>query len=267
MTQRTELTRTVRAVVLAVLIVILTTTLPGPTRRPSEATSTAESVPVLLYHSITPRGQRQTGDMMHVPAEAFDAEMAYLSEAGYTAVTTSDLLAYVEGQADLPKRPVLITMDDGYLDNYEAALPILRAHGMRATLFERTARANTDGHLTWDRMREMTACGVFEIQSHTHDCHYSKTPLERGYWDADLAQADREFIENGLPKPTAISYPMGRRNAEVLAAVEADGIQIGFTTECGRVKRGMPPLELPRVIISGAMNLDESQAAVSGGDK
>ena len=91
---------------------------------------TAE-VPILLYHHIT----EEPGEGGAVSVETFNEQMTALVEAGYTAVTFADLDAFVSGDGALPDKPILITFDDGYESNYTHAYPILKEHGLKATIF------------------------------------------------------------------------------------------------------------------------------------
>ena len=98
---------------------------------------------------------------------------------GYTAVTVSDLLAYVQDGADLPEKPVMITFDDGYYNNYIYAYPLLKQRGMKAVVSiigSQTALFTDNGeenaywsHLRLDRLREMQ--DVFEVQNHSWNLH------------------------------------------------------------------------------------------------
>lgn len=107
------------------------------------------------------------------------ADLDALQEKGYTAVTVSDLLAYVQDGADLPEKPVMITFDDGYYNNYIYAYPLLKQRGMKAVVSiigSQTALFTDNGeenaywsHLRLDRLREMQ--DVFEVQNHSWNLH------------------------------------------------------------------------------------------------
>lgn len=90
----------------------------------------AKSVPILVYHRINPRSGPWT-----VSPVRFEAQMRYLAVNGYTALRTNELVDFIEGNAKLPKRSVLITFEDGYLDNYVYAFPILGRLGLNGVIF------------------------------------------------------------------------------------------------------------------------------------
>ena len=89
-------------------------------------------VPILMYHSILKDSARQ-GKYVISPA-VLAADLDALQAKGYTAITVSDLLAYVQDGADLPEKPVMITFDDGYYNNYIYAYPLLKQRGMKAVV-------------------------------------------------------------------------------------------------------------------------------------
>lgn len=134
-------------------------------------------VPILMYHSILKDSARQ-GKYVISPA-VLAADLDALQEKGYTAVTVSDLLAYVQDGADLPEKPVMLTFDDGYYNNYIYAYPLLKQRGMKAVVSiigSQTALFTDNGeenaywsHLRLDRLREMQ--DVFEVQNHSWNLH------------------------------------------------------------------------------------------------
>lgn len=132
-------------------------------------------VPILLYHHFSEQGSGVT-------PETFELHMRTLAEAGYTAVTFDQLVNYVQRRGELPERPVCITMDDGYLSNYEIAWPILERYGMKATIFVigssvghteryKDTEYPITPHFTWEQGREMVRSGTVDLQCHTYDMH------------------------------------------------------------------------------------------------
>ena len=184
-------------------------------------------VPILMYHSILKDSARQ-GKYVISPA-VLAADLDALQAKGYTAVTVSDLLAYVQDGADLPEKPVMITFDDGYYNNYIYAYPLLKQRGMKAVVSiigSQTALFTDNGeenaywsHLRLDRLREMQ--DVFEVQNHSWNLHeYGERRgcLRRRGEDesryADLLREDTEQTQKlitgmGLPSPVCYTYPFG----------------------------------------------------------
>ena len=148
------------------------------------AAATAQ-VPILMYHGLTKK-QSQVNDYF-IPATTFESDMKYLKENGYTAITMTELIDYVydkTGKIALPEKPVIITFDDGYCNNYNYATPALEKYGMKAVLSvighacEEASvadhRAEDYCNVTWDQIKEMSDSGLWEIQNHTWDSHEAK---------------------------------------------------------------------------------------------
>src|SRR4030088_711664 len=93
------------------------------------------SLAILMYHKVDRilPGTRYPGN--HVLPEAFDEQLAALERWNYQSVTLDQWIAYKEKRAGLPRRPIIITFDDGYSSTYHTAWPILRRHGFTATVF------------------------------------------------------------------------------------------------------------------------------------
>ena len=184
-------------------------------------------LPILMYHSILKDSARQGKYVVSpsVLAEDLDA----LQKRGYETVTVSDLLAYVHKGEPLPEKPVMITFDDGYYNNYVYAYPLLQQRNMRAVVSIigcQTDQYTESGvenaywsHLTIDRLREMQ--DVFEVQNHSWNLHeYGERRgcLRRRGEDQttyesllreDTGQTQELLSENGLPEPQCYTYPFG----------------------------------------------------------
>ena len=200
-------------------------------------------VPILMYHSILKDSARQ-GKYVISPA-VLAADLDALQEKGYTAVTVSNLLAYVQNGADLPEKPVMITFDDGYYNNYIYAYPLLKQRGMKAVVSiigSQTALFTDNGeenaywsHLRLDRLREMQ--DVFEVQNHSWNLHeYGERRgcLRRRGEDEtryetllreDTEQTQTLITDAGLPAPTCYTYPFGACSKESEALLKSMGFR------------------------------------------
>jgi len=105
-----------------------------------------QTIPILTYH----RFADSCTSPLCVPTRVFDRQMKYLKEHGYSVLTPAELLAFLEYRQGLPKKSVLITMDDGYRSVYNVAYPILKKYGFTATLFIYTDFVGASGTaITW----------------------------------------------------------------------------------------------------------------------
>ena len=140
----------------------------------------AKGLPILMYHKIglPPAGSRLP--KLWVSQADFAWQMDYLVGRGYAPITFSDLEAARQGRRPLPRKPVMITFDDGYQNNYTLAYPVLKDRGLKANLFLvfGSLGRHNDWHdpvdetwipmLTWQQLREMRENGVFEYANHTN---------------------------------------------------------------------------------------------------
>jgi peptidoglycan/xylan/chitin deacetylase (PgdA/CDA1 family) len=128
------------------------------------------AVPVLTYHGINPRIDSQ----YTITPKQFEAQMAMLRHAGFHTISAEQYARFPGGSAkDLPSRPILITFDDGQLDSYRYADPILRRHGFRATMFVITDPVDRGNpfYLRWDEFRGMRDSGRWDLQLHAGAMH------------------------------------------------------------------------------------------------
>ena len=164
-------------------------------------------VPILEYHMVDTQEDADSRPY-NVPPEAFAAQLDYLQREGYTTITLLDYLRAKKGKQQLPAKPIILTFDDGYEDNYTQMLPLLEARGMRAVVvFVVTNDIGQPDYLTWDELRDMSRRGI-EIGSHTanHQPLTGMTAQER----ADEIHLSKLLLEwNGLPTVFSFSYPNG----------------------------------------------------------
>lgn len=190
------------------------------------------NIPILLYHQISHVTEAKDPYKISVTPEQFQQQMAYLHDNQYQTVSLADML----NKVDLPPQPVVITFDDGYLDNYENAYPILKQYGFAATIFlvsDRVGKTNNwDTYsdfplMSWEHVRELSQ-NNFEFGSHTHT-HASLDQLEakQARWEIEYS---KQVIEDHLGQPVSfLAYPYTRSTPQVEDLVAA----CGYTGACG----------------------------------
>ena len=206
-------------------------------------------VPILCYH----RFAETCKSNLCVSKSAFAAQVAYLKNNGYHSITLSELMGFLNYDAAIPAKAVVITMDDGYQSIYEFAYPLLKQYGFTATLFIYTDFVGASKNaLTWDHIREMKA-GGFEIGSHsiTHADLTKKFPGEDD--SAYLARITRELfqskkiIDQELEQDTPFfAYPYGTYNQQILDLSKQAGYKLGLTIRMGGNSFFADPLTLKR---------------------
>ena len=201
------------------------------------------TLPIIMYHSILKDGARQ-GKYVVSP-EVLARDLDALRARGCETVTVRDLIAYTRDGAPLPAKPVMLTFDDGYYNNYVYAYPLLRQRGMRAVVSiigSQTALFTENGeenaywsHLRLDRLREMQ--DVFEVQNHSWNLHeYGERRgcLRRRGEDEtryetllreDTEQTQTLITDAGLPAPTCYTYPFGACSKESETLLKSMGFR------------------------------------------
>lgn len=213
------------------------------------STSFQGGVPVLNYHQINDRDH----NALTLSTPEFEAQMKYLAENGYHTITADELADHLENGAALPEKPILLTFDDGYIDNYENAYPILKKYNLKGSIFIITDYLNVyPNYLTWEIAREMQDSGVIDIQCHTMT-HVALSSLNSAEELQHEAVDSKKAIETHLEKRvTSIAYPCGAYNDEVQSVVKEAGYRTAFTVNYGLDNRGDDQYALDRIPIFGS---------------
>ncbi len=127
-------------------------------------------VPILLYHFVgratLEDDAQQSTTRYNVTRADFDAQLALLRRLGYETVTISEVVAAINGEGDLPPRPVAITVDDGWVEQYTQIFALLQKYQMKATFYIPSTYPVGGRFVTWEQLQEMVDAGM-EIGSHT----------------------------------------------------------------------------------------------------
>lgn len=223
----------------------------------SATSSSGDDPSVLMYHSVTTRDDPPPSDFI-VTASAFKAQLRHLKERGYRTPTVDEL---IDGRALVePGRPsVMLTFDDGYLDNYTVALPLLLEHGFTATVFAIADFRRRENW--WDappsrgcplleprQMREMQAHGI-AFGSHGLS-HRAMSSLS----DADLTRElvdSRHRLEDLLGAPVrSLAYPYGVVCGRVKRAAARAGYHAAFAVSSGPYSLRRDLYEIRRNVIT-----------------
>ncbi|SFI41445.1 polysaccharide deacetylase family protein [Selenomonas caprae] len=233
---------------ISLLLLLLLIPLLASSPKQMTATMVADSengtkVMVLNYHKID-----NTFISLAVRPDDFEAQMKYLSENGYHTISPDELYDSLAGTGELPENPVLITFDDGYVDNYTNAYPILKKYGFKATIFVITSFLGKDkNYMTWDQARELDANGI-SIESHTVD-HKSMTDLTDEQLRMELVESKKK-AEKELGHPVEyMAYPTGTYNLHIAEMVKEAGYKAAFTIKYGNVDKASNIYALERVPI------------------
>jgi peptidoglycan/xylan/chitin deacetylase (PgdA/CDA1 family) len=205
-------------------------------------------LPILLYHRIAPLSSALpaiTQRLTVSPAD-FAAQMTWVVRHGYHAITELQAFDALEHGAALPRKPLMITFDDGYRDVLWNAAPVLRRLHLRATEFVITGRISgpDSSFLTWPELVRLERQGV-EIGSHTIT-HADLPALPPGGALPELL-ASRLTLERHLHRAIQwLAYPYGKTNASVVSLVRRAGYLLAMTEVPGNVQSARRPLLLRR---------------------
>ena len=192
-------------------------------------TPAPQGVVVLEYHHIND-DVGNDGWAYTVPVADFAEQLDYLQAEGYTTITMQDFMRAKKGKQELPAKPVVLTFDDGYEDNYTTLLPMLEERHMTAVVYMVTNSIGRKDYLSWNQLRDMQARGI-EIGSHTAN-HQPLTSLDREKQAEEMKLSKLLMEWNGLKTIYSFSYPNGAydegmpdllRDNEYLNAVTGDG--------------------------------------------
>lgn len=128
-------------------------------------------VPILIYHGIV--DEIDQSDNANITTENFKKQISALKENGYSSITTRELLSFYNGESGLPKKPVLITFDDGRKDSVLNGNPILEEFGFKAVMFVVTEKQEIKDNffLSWEELNMMQKSGRWDIQAHGYKYH------------------------------------------------------------------------------------------------
>jgi len=214
-------------------------------------------VAILCYHTVEPGWTSR----LSVEPERFDAHCRWLARHR-TVVDLPTAVSLLDRRYRLPRGVVAITFDDGFSGVHEHAAPILRHHGLRATVFVVSDTLTPGGRpvdwvdeepprplrtLRLDQLEELRADG-FGIGSHSRS-HHTLTELEPDECEADL-RASREALEDLLHQPVPhLAYPRGLHDPGVRAAAARAGYELAFSLPQG--PEATEPFAVPRVGVFG----------------
>ncbi len=236
-----------------------------------------------MYHHVSP-----CPGLVTVSPGTFVRQMEYVRRAGYTALNTDRFLAFLKGRETVPAKSVLITFDDGYLDNYVHAFPVLEKLGLHAVIFVvtgwvgdgpvRPSAAEGDNRslpptpnhrdckaairfgradevmLRWSEIETMEASGAVEIHSHTHrhvrwDQEHLEVEKRLAVVKKDLSES-RDILQKRLGKRSEhLCWPWGYFEPAYQEVAREVGFAVQYTIFKGVNMAGSDPARVPRVVV------------------
>ena len=209
-------------------------------------------LPIVMYHKIS---DCQKGTYI-VTQQQFENDLLAFNKAGYTTVFPSEIIEYVKNGKFLPKKPLLITFDDGHYNNMSYGLPLLKKYNAKALIniigkfsnFSTTSgdhSNNNYSHLTWSQIKELSLSGHFEIGSHSYNMHNYKPRFgisqKNGESDEQYCNClsdDVGLLQEKLEhfvgvKPKVFAYPFGEYSNLAKNLLKSLGFEMFLTCNEG----------------------------------
>lgn len=214
---------------------------------------TGSGLPILMYHFFYDETLGEVGiDNNYMEIHAFEEQMKYLDDNDYYFPSWQEVADFVDGKITLPKKSVVVTIDDGHKTFLRLALPIIQKYDIKVTSFLVTR--------WFEKSTIKSLKNIVNCESHTHNMHRKGcTGGQNGIFrciNYDLGLADLKQSIDLLDSNEAIAYPFGDVTNNVIAITKAANFKVGVTTLPGKAKQGMDRYQLPRVRMSKGITLD-----------
>ena len=193
-------------------------------------------VPIVIYHSVRPyiRGESKEQDRYDVTPELLSKQIKYLKDKGYTTISFDALADYFDTGKSLPVKPVILSFDDSWRNQYMYAFPVLQKEKVMGTFFVFTNSLNKKNHLTWNETREMKAAGM-EIGSHTKYHPYLDNIASPAMLDNEVF-GSKKILEESVGTTTAFAYPFGEHATTTVNEVKRAGYRIARAIREGNIQ-------------------------------
>lgn len=199
--------------------------------------------PIIMYHSTAPNIVAK----YNTKPKLLEEDLLYLKSNGYNPVFLSQVVDYCKNNTPLPKKPIVITFDDGYTNNFKFAFDILKKHNIKSTHsiigaftdnnYQNGVLKPTNSHMDYTQLNKMKESGIVEFGNHTYDLHKIKGARfgvkkykhesvvdYSNMLKADLQKCQNALINNIGVEPKVFCYPFGAYNDIAKEVI----IQMGF---------------------------------------
>ncbi|WMJ80761.1 polysaccharide deacetylase family protein [Clostridium sp. MB40-C1] len=209
------------------------------------------SIPVLMYHSVG----FEKDNPVRIPTDKFDKQMKYLKDNGFHTLSLDETYDYFSKGKAIPEKSIVLTFDDGYLDNYTRLYPILKKYEFKGAIFVITGAIDTEkDFLNSNQLKELDK-SCLDIQSHT----FAHEKLSEISYDKQVKtlKASKDFLEKQLNKKVNyLAYPYGKYTKSTIKAAKEAGYLMAFTTDGKWSDKSNGIFTLNRVYISGFSDMD-----------
>jgi peptidoglycan/xylan/chitin deacetylase (PgdA/CDA1 family) len=209
-----------------------------------------KQVPVLCYHQIRdwkPTDSKSAKDYI-TPVGTFKEHIKMLADSGYHTILPDEYYAYLNTDAPLPEKPIMISFDDTEYNQYAVAAPTLKKYGFKAVYFIMTVSLGRPNYMTRAQVRELAEAGNV-IGSHTWDHHNVKKYTGKD-WETQIEKPTKTLEEITGKKIEHFAYPFGLWNPEAFPELKKRGMKSAYSLSEKRDQND-PLFTIRRIIASG----------------
>ncbi len=217
-------------------------------------------VPIAVYHSVRPHpdGQSAEQERFDVTPELLKKHLEYLQQEGFTTISFETLGKYFDGETVLPPKPVILSFDDSWRNQYAYAFPLLKEYKMTGTFYVFTNSLDHGNHLSWNETREMQKVGM-EIGSHTKFHPYLDEITDPIELKKEITDS-KTILEESLGVPvTTFAYPFGEHGPTSIQEVKRAGYKTARSLQKGVVQSKEERYTLRAFIVTDNLNDFERQ--------
>lgn len=244
---------------------------PSATPRPSATPAplpAAVQVPVLMYHYIAEppaKADKYRFDLSVTPAN-LESQLKYLKDNGFTTISLGDVYDHLSKGRSLPKKPVVLTFDDGHRNAYTNAFPLLKKYRMTDTFFIVTDFINYKDpeYITWDMAKEMARAGM-SIESHSRT-HKDMRKRSNAFLVWEILGPIEQITAYTGKKPDFFCYPGGQYDQRVIDVLRSAGTLAAVTTQPGSTFTLANALTWPRLRVRHNTTIEQFASLVEIGE-
>ncbi|HEY5600554.1 MAG TPA: polysaccharide deacetylase family protein [Patescibacteria group bacterium] len=188
-------------------------------------------VPILTYHYVgnNPNPNDKARDYLSVTPDRFEEQMDWISK-NRTTITLDELYNALNSGSTLPQNPIILTFDDGYIDFYYNAWPILQKFNLKAVSYIPTGLVGQPAYMTWEMIQKVHSAGLVDFQSHGVN-HRKLTSLSQSELEFEIFESKKELEIRLNKKINHFCYPYGSFDNRVIKVIS----QAGYLTSTSTV--------------------------------
>lgn len=205
--------------------------------QPAQVAPFCLTVPIILYHHVEPlaQAQKEGHAQLTVDSTYFDQQMNYLNQQGYHSISIGELVSALLSHHQLPPKSIAVTLDDGYIDDYQYGFMILKKYHIKGNFMIPTGLIMNPDYMTWDNVREIQHSDIGYIYNHTWS-HAPLGEISKDKIDFELTTSQKQFQEQLGFQPNIFTYPYGSYSDLAIQELRSHGFIAALTTVAGRTQ-------------------------------